>query len=229
MPNRPPPSGYTGSPKRISLPTGSRLTRIHDARFPALSFNPTLADAHWGGGRFDATGEDPYGYLYAGGDDLCAVAESLLRDLPLDASGSQLLPRRSLTGRKISWLAPTRGLALVSLRSGRDLAAVGQDSWLTKCESREYGFTRRWAHQLRGWAPWAQGLVWRSRREEESLAYVFFEDRCPAGSFVEIHEPTFPAPDGNRLDREPGLSYVRKLLAEYNVTVFRDSSPPLPL
>lgn len=220
MPNRPPPKAFDGTPRRFNLKAGTRLTRVHDARFAATSFNPIVADHHWGGGRFDATKDDPYGYLYAAGDDLCAVAEALLRDLPISAAGSRLLPRSALRQRKISWLAPIEDLELVRLLSGRDLAAVGQDSWLTKCDSKEYAFTRRWAQKLREWAPWAKGLVWRSRRDEESLAYVFFEDRCADG-FAEVVDSVLTPPEGNRLDREPGSSYVRVLLAEYSVTVFR--------
>lgn len=220
MANRPPPAAYDGTPKRRVLEAGVRLTRIHDRRFAATSFNSTVTDRHWGGGRFDATGDDPYGFLYAAGDDLGAVAEALLRDLPLSVTGSRLLPRKALHGRRISWIAATRDLELVGLVSGRDLAAVGQDSWLTKCDSKDYGFTRRWGHKIREWAPWAQGFVWRSRREDASLAYVFFEDRC-AGSLEEVRDSVFTPPDGNRLDREPAASYVRHWLAEYNVTVFR--------
>jgi len=218
MPNRPPPYAYRGKPARSHLKAGVRITRIHDAHFPAVGFNPTLADRHWGGGRFDATKDDPCSYLYAGADDLCAVAEALLRDLPLLPSGSRILPRKALAGRKISWIASRQDLKLVSLRSGRDLAKLGQDSWLTKCDSKDYGFTRRWAHQIRAWAPWAQGFVWRSRLEEASLAYIFFEDRCPEG-FEELLDPILTPPEGNRLDHDPALSYLRKLLARYNVTV----------
>lgn len=220
MPNQPPPDAYSAKPGRSRLKAGVRLTRIHDARFGAASFNPTLADRHWGGGRFDATEDDPYAFLYAGGDDVCAVAEALLRGLPLLPTGSRVLPKKALSGRRISWIASREDLKLVSLRSGRDLGKLGQDSWLSKCDWKDYGFTRRWAHQIRGWAPWAQGFVWRSRLEEASLAYIFFEDRCPAG-FEEVHDPVLKPPDDNRIDRDPSLSYVRKLLARYNVTLVR--------
>lgn len=220
MPNRPPPEAYDGDPRRFTLRAGTRLTRIHDRRFSATGFNPTLADRHWGGGRFDATEDDAYGFLYAAEGARCAVAEALLRDLPSTAAGAQILPRQALAGRQISWIRPARDLELVNLLSGRDLAAVGQDSWLTKCDARDYGFTRRWGHRIRSWAPWAQGLVWRSRREEASLAYVFFEDRAST-VFEEVLDPVLRSPENNRLDREPGLSYLRQILAEYNVTVFR--------
>ncbi len=220
MPNQPPPEAYDGEPKRGVLAAGTRLTRIHSIHFGPTAFNPTLADRHWGGGRFDATEEDPHAFLYAALDDLCAVAEALLRDLPLSTTGSQLLPRASLADRQSSWMAPRRDLELLSLRSGRDLAAIGQDSWLTKCESADYAFTRRWGHTLRRWAPWAQGLVWRSRREEASLAYIFFGDRCP-DAFTEVPHPVFSGPDHQRLDQGPAAAYVRALLAEYNVTLYR--------
>ncbi len=220
MPNEPPPEAHRGKARRFTLESGVRLTRIHDRRFGATAFNPRLADPHWGGGRFDASELDPYGFLYAAEDDPSAVAEALLRHLPLSSTGSRLLPHAALRGRQISWIAPAADLELVSLRSGADLAAVSQDAWLTKCDAKDYGFTRRWAQRIREWAPWAQGFVWRSRREEARYAYVFFEDRCPE-EFEEVIDPFYAPPERNRLDREPGGSYVLQLLAEYNVTVFR--------
>ncbi len=221
VPNLQPPCSYDGTPRRSVLGAGTVLTRVHQDRFAATAWNPKPADTHWGGGRFDATTDDPYGFLYAGSDDTCAVAEALLRDLPVTDSGSRLLLRKALADRRISWIAPTVDLQLVVLRDGKELAAVGQDSWLTKSEPRDYAFTRRWGHRIRAWAPWSQGFIWRSRLEEASLAYVFFADRCPAGAFGEILQPGLEPPNHNRLDYEPGKSYILKLLAEYNVTVYR--------
>ena len=45
--------------------------------------------------------------------------------------------------------------------------------------------------------------------------------RKPGTVIVEILDPILEPPERNRLDREPGASYVRHWLAEYNVTVFR--------
>ncbi len=218
MPNEPPPEVYEGEPRRFTLGSGVKLTRVHDRRFGAAEFNPRLADPHWGGGRFDATAQDHYGFLYAAEDNRSAVAEALLRDLPLGPTGSRILSHSALQNRQISWIAPATDLELVSLAGGAALAAVSQDAWLTKCDAKDYGFTRRWAHRIRAWAPWAQGFVWRSRREEASHAYVFFEDRCPLG-FVEIIDTVYAPPERNLLDREPGASYVRRLLTEYNVAI----------
>jgi hypothetical protein len=192
---------------------------VHEVSWPVTAFNPTLADRHWGGGRFDATEDDRYGYLYAGADDRVALSEALLRDLPPVDHGARLIPRKQLQDRRVGWLLTGRDLALVSLRSGEDLGAVGQDTWLTQAPARDYGLTRRWAHAIRDWAPWAAGFVWYSRREPDALAYVFFEDRCPSDAFEEVTAGT-PVPiTDSRLDVGMGHVYVRAVLRRYGVAV----------
>jgi hypothetical protein len=124
-----------------------------------------------------------------------------------------------LLSRTFGWFKPHTELELVSLRSGADLAAVAQDTWLVHAPSSEYGFTRRWAHQIRRWAPWAAGFVWHSRREPDGAAFVFFEDRCPSDAFEEITSDTpIPVTDC-RLDTGAGNVYVRELLAAYRVAI----------
>lgn len=219
MANTPVPGDYDGTPARWTLPAYTLLSRIHSVGWDICAFNPTLADPHWGGARFDATADDRYAYIYGGSDDFVAVSEVLLRDLPIDDHGSQLLPRAALSDCRIGWLQPRVTLDLVSLRSGEDLAAVAQDTWLTHAPSMEYGFTRRWGHAIRAWAPWAAGFVWYSRREPAGEAFVFFDDRCPADAFEEITTGTpVPATD-NRLDLGQGHVYVRELLQRYRVTL----------
>ena len=220
MPNIPPPLDYDGRPARWTLQAGTPLSRVHEVAWGPCDFNPALADTHWGGGRFDATPDDQYGYIYAGSDDSVAISEALLRDLPIDVHGARLLPRRQLQDRRLGWLRCRVALDLVSLRSAEDLGAVGQDTWLTQAPSSEYGFTRRWGQAIRGWAPWATGFVWYSRREPDGLAYVFFADRCPPDPFEEITTGTpIPVAD-SRLDGGAGYIYVRGFLQNYNVSLF---------
>jgi RES domain len=219
LPNDPPPSDYNGKPNGWSLAPGTRLSRVHEVRYETCTFNPTVTDQHWGGGRFDATEEDRYGYIYAGSSELVAVSEALLRDLATDDHGARLLPTKALEGRRLGWLAPTSPLDLVSLRSGADLAAVAQDTWLTQAPSSDYAFTRRWGHAIRKWAPWAAGLVWRSRLEPDGLAFIFFDDRCPDGAFEEIlHGTPVDAADSN-LYAGAGHVFLRALLEHYRVAV----------
>lgn len=218
-PNQEPPTRYDGTPHRFLLSAGTRLTRIHSAGFAVVEFNSTVARSDLQGGRFDATPGGEYAFLYAAEDDPTAVSEVLLRDLPLDERGARLLPHAALSGRRISWLQTTLDLELVSLRSGEDLAAVGQDTWLTTAPAAEYAMTRRWASAIRSWTPWAAGLTWRSHREPEGFAHVFFEDCCPPGCFAEVTDG-LPAPAGDQdLSAGIGRLYVEELLARYRVAL----------
>ncbi len=220
MPTREPPEEYIGRSNIAVLETGTVLTRIHSDAYGVVEFNPTPSDSPYRGGRFDATSADTYPYLYAAGDDATAVSEALLRDLPIDRHGAQLLPRRAVERKRISWLAPTRDLDLVSLQTGEDLAAVAQTTWLTQCDVDEYVDTRRWAHAIRGWAPAAHGFVWRSRREPTGAAYVFFGDRCPLDALEPIADGTPVPANDSPLDRGAGELYVREILERYRVTLY---------
>lgn len=187
--------------------------------FGVAEFNPTLAVNELQGGRFDATSEDPYPFLCAAGDDPTAISEALLRDLPIDASGSRLLPRAQIQRLQISWLRVEEELRLVSLRSGQDLASVGQDSWLTTSPASDYDSTRRWCAAIRAWAPWACGITWRSLREPEGFAFLFFGDRCPTDCFRErLVDLPLPANDRS-LDSGAAHHYLNAILTEYRVAL----------
>ena len=214
-PNQPPPPRYDGTPHRLALPVGTTLTRIHSDRFDVTEYNPTVARSGRRGGRFDSTPDDEYAFLYAAGDDATAISEVLLRNIESDERGSRSRLSRRLDGLRIGWIQPTRELELVNLRSGMDLAAIGQDTWLTM--SDDYAMTRRWASAIREWAPWAHGLTWRSRREPDGFAYLLFADRCPDGCIEEAtHDLPLLASDRD-LASGDGRTYLERLLARYRV------------
>lgn len=194
--------------------------RVHSSEYAAHAFNaaaaPTGRAGRLSGGRFDARDADPFPFLYAASDGPTAVSESLLRDIPADEHGVRIIPRRLLSGRRISWLATEVELALVTLRSGQDLAAIGQDAWLTTSPRSQYPLTREWCTALRQWAPWAQGLTWRSLREPDGFAYVLFGDRLgqrrPDDCFSALTADVPVVPPHNRLERGAGLIYTESLL-----------------
>ena len=218
-PSQLPPTQYEGTPSLFRLPAGTVLTRLHSAQFGVTDFNPTLARGVFAGGRFDATPEDEYAFLYAASDDATAVSEALLRDIPSDDRGVRALLTARLRRLRIGWLRTSQELQLVSLRAGVDLAAIGQDTWLTTAAATEYAMTRRWAAAIREWAPWAQGLTWRSHREPAGFAYVLFDDRCPDGCLEEVVDgPALPPGDRN-LTSGPGRLYVEGLLVSYRVAL----------
>lgn len=230
MPNVSVPATPPATPARVVLPAGTRLSRIHGIEFAVTAFNPNPADRHWGGGRFDGTDDDPYPFLYAGSDDEIAVCEALLRDLPLEPESGRFLPLAAVAGKALGRLVVKEDIALVGLRTGKELARLGQgDNWLSSAPAAEYGFTRRWGHAIRAWAPWAQGLVWPSRREPAKLAYVFFGDRfAPGQACLEglAHEVL---PSGqSRLDVDPGRAYLQTILVEYRVALAPRARPQAP-
>ncbi|WP_107102063.1 RES family NAD+ phosphorylase [Streptomyces silaceus] len=182
------PSAYEMSPRRQTLPAGTRLWRLHRATRPSEQFNPVSADPHFGGNRFDGTSNDPYSYLYVAEDPTTALAESLLRSLEFDVeTRMRLVPYAAVYGKSLSLLTTRRELTLVSLVTEADLAAVCQDSWLLEAEGDRYAKTRRWASEIRAQATDTSGLVWQSRRNRPGLALVLFGDRCCEEALVEEH------------------------------------------
>ncbi|MFF8381435.1 RES family NAD+ phosphorylase [Streptomyces sp. NPDC015661] len=184
MPHYRPPAEMTGAPGKVTLARGTVLYRVHAAHRDAAAFNPRPSHCLYGGGRFDGTACDPYAYLYVGLSAEAAICETLLRSLPFDPDGKpRLLPRVSVARRKLSPLRLATDVDVVPLVSARDLAAVHQDSWLVHTEARDYAYTRDWAHWIRRHTgPWAQGLIWSSKREPADRTVVLFGDRCPPGA-----------------------------------------------
>ncbi|MFD5316754.1 RES family NAD+ phosphorylase [Streptomyces sp. NPDC127098] len=211
----PPPPALPGTPRRHVLAAGTLLYRVHSARRAATAFNPVPAHCLYGGGRFDGTRCDPYGYLYAGLTVEAAICETLLRSVPFEASDRpRLLPRRTVRGRRVSVLRLAREVRVVPLVSGRDLAAVGQDSWLVQAEAAEYPFTRDWGHWIRaGAGPDAQGFLWPSKREPADRALVLFGDRCADGTLVNADVPPVD------LDTPRGTGWLNAVLEGYLAAV----------
>ncbi|WP_419551182.1 RES family NAD+ phosphorylase [Candidatus Poriferisodalis sp.] len=209
-----PPSQFNGAPNRLPLLAGTPLWRVHDEEYPADGFNPNSVaqglEGEFEGGRFDSTTEDPYPFLYAAGDDSTSVAEKLLRDLPADESGMRELPSQAVAGLCVSRINVESDLELVSLRSGRDLAAVGIDTRLTVGPSTEYPVTRKWSAAIREWATWAQGLTWRSGREPDGFAFVFFGDRIRSGEIGATADSVCGA---------DAFDLITLILSSYNVAV----------
>ena len=210
-------------PILVELQVGTALTRIHDSSYGATAFMPAWVSLQGErDGRFDCTANDSYGYLYAASDDVTAVAETLLREWPDSGYRSNPLGRSTLDGRSISFFEPKSNLRLVSLRSGPDLGAIGQDTWLTTSPSTDYQDTRIWSSAIRRWAPDAVGLTWHSRFNPPGHSYIFFLDRCGPNDFGTTADPdsllgsTSPIGTGN------GFHHICRILGKYRVPVLLD-------
>jgi hypothetical protein len=224
--NAAPPAHYDGTPRRYLLRRGTCLWRVHLSKWRAWAFNPRPADGLFGGARFDATAGHEYPFYYAGLDEKTALTESLLRDVHPDDHGMRMLPRVAVEGRRISGLAVTSDLTLVSLISGEDLAAIGQDAWLVTAAGSEYAQTRGWAHWLRGQAGWAHGFAWSSLRNRGETAIILFGDRC-AADFGKEYEQTLLhhiPPLTVDLGDKAGADWLTERLRAFRIGV----APPTP-
>lgn len=219
MSNYLPPRDYIERPELDRLPMGTILYRVHKKDFSADSFNPIPSHRYYGGGRFDSTADDAYSYLYAGQTIGVAVAETLLRDLVFDDSGSYVLPPKVYEGRRISAVRTTSDLELVSMRTRPQLSSVAQSPWITNCEPRDYAQTRHWGHWIRSKAPTAAGYVWNSRQEPSSSAYVLFGDRFVGNMVENILDADLPAGAAADFDTVQGLETLESILKLYKVTV----------
>jgi hypothetical protein len=221
VPLCPPPACYDGTPHRYLLRRGTCLWRVHDRKYQACAFNPNPADPLFGGARFDATPADQYPFSYLALDEETALSETLLRDRVPDEWGMRVVNWPAVAGRSLSGLALTRDIELVSLISGRDLAAIGQDGWLVITSGGEYAQTRAWAHWIRRQAPWAHGLVWSSLRDRGGLAVVLFGDRC-AAAFGPGYEQDLlrEIPElAVELDDDAGAGWLNTRLAPYRAVI----------
>jgi hypothetical protein len=217
-----PPSLYEGTPNRYLLRRGTCLWRVHPRQYCARAFKSSPADSLYGGARFDATEADRYPFYYAALNDKTALAETLLRDLDPDERGYRVVPRAAVAGRQLSGLVLTKDLELVSLVSGEDLAAVGQDAWLVTAAGHDYPQTRDWGHWLRRQAKWAQGFIWDSLRDRGGMAVILFGDRLAAdfGSSYErvlLHEVTELATD---LGDAAGANWLNEQLRHFRAAVW---------
>lgn len=213
MPCVPPPARYRGTPCRSVLPACTQLYRVHRRDRAPLEFSPAVADTLYGGGRFDPTSGDEYPYLYAAFSARTALAEVLLRGLPFNDRGTRILPRAAVRERRLSSIELTTEVTLLALTTSAELAAVSQDEWLIHSEAAAYPQTRGWATWLRRQAPWAQGLVWPSKRDVGEKAVLLFGDRCPPS---DLRLGDLPAVD---LGDDLGRKWLNDMLADYRVTI----------
>lgn len=210
-----PPATLPGTPTKVTLSAGTTLYRVHNRTRSSIAFNPKPVHPLYGGGRFDATELDAYPFLYAGLTSTAAICESLLRSIPFPSDGGErLLLRAVVAGRRLSTVRLATDVTLVSLVSGADLAAVGQDAWLVQAEAAEYPYTRDWCHFIRRHTqPWAQGLIWLSKREPADRAAVLFGDRGAGKALEETDLPPidFDTPEGEEWLNDALAPYLTRL------------------
>jgi hypothetical protein len=159
---------------RVIQPTQG-LLRLHDARFDARCFGPAPGSPP--AGRFDPP-EGAYRTCYAGLSLEACFVEKLCR------TELRVLSLARCAALSIARLGPSRPLRLVEL-FGAGLSAVGATADVAH---GRYRFSRAWGAAL--WAHPVQpdGIVWRSRLDDDQFCVALF-DRCREALTVQASEP----------------------------------------
>ncbi|MFV9454172.1 RES family NAD+ phosphorylase [Rhodococcus sp. NM-2] len=212
MPNiEPPAAGLLRPAHRTVLTAGTMVWRVHSSHRAPHAPNPTAQPDELAGGRFDSL-DGSYAYLYIADSPDGAIAETICRDLPLDPTIARIVPASAVIGRTLTALTVTRTLTVAALH-GPHLSSVGQDLWLTKCEARHYVTTRRWAHAIRTADPDIDGLAYRPRHNEDTLAWILTTDPAiTPHPDLAVDPTTTPLP----LDHSPGRDLAARIIADHS-------------
>jgi RES domain/TIR domain len=215
-----PPGELPGTPTRYVLPAGTALWRVHRSGLRVDEFDSARGANGVGGGRFDSVGHGGYPYLYCSPDAGTALAERFVGNLDFTATATRRLRRKEFEKNSASVCRTTTELNLLSLRTGPDLAAVGQDGWLLSARGKDFDLTRRWAAWLRERARWAQGFVWQSGVDMPKPTMVLFGDACESWALDPV--------DGmdHKLDDPDRQSWLRYHLNPHGVE-FDAPAPPV--
>jgi hypothetical protein len=152
---------------------GRVIVRCHPPSYHEREFNPTTDLARF---RPLVHAESIVPTLY-GADDLPgALSESVFHDVPVRGPNRRI-PRSRLNRWAWCEVAPTRELRLVSLH-GTGLKRVQvTHAELIECPAAHYAETVQWADALYDVAAAPDGLCWRSRQHNDSLALMLFGTR----------------------------------------------------
>lgn len=182
---REPPWKYTPqTPRTIEIQPGQVLARVFDRiraatyRFGPMDFSHHHPPAN-AGGRFDASAEDPYGYIYCAETQhgaLVAIYEAVIRDRVFSTdAGAFVIAAAEVCNRSLMYFTSDVTLKLADLTSATALAKYGATTDLIS--SRNYYQTRKWARYIRQASLDVSGIAWTSRPTGVGTSIVLFEDR----------------------------------------------------
>jgi hypothetical protein len=154
---------------------GLDFHRVHDLAFGGSEFNTSTK----GNARFSPITDEAgvlIPTLYAGTTLDCALMETIFHDVPFKA-GFKPFSKLKMDGKVYSVLLPTADLRLIDL-STVALHKLGvKRTQLIDTTKAHYPATRRWAQALYTQFPYAQGLRWTSRQDDQANAVILFGTR----------------------------------------------------
>jgi len=186
----PPPA----HPFRLRPCAAGHWFRVHgfdavSGRFAPDAFN----DSSNGDARFSPLLDPASGTIiptiYAAVSTAGAISEVVLHDVPTPSTGYlHDWERDKASNLHLSQVA-LPDLQLADLQS-QGLQAAGLEQWeLFGTNKPDYPRTRAWGLHIWQTMPAAQGLLWMSRRANDSAVLMLFGDRVPPGALTVIAGP----------------------------------------
>lgn len=152
---------------------GKTIVRCHGPRYHERQFNPTSSLARFRPFVIDGV-VVPTMY---GADDLWgAASETVFHEVPVRGKARRIL-RTQLEQWVWCEIAPNRDLRLASLHGVGLRRLQVSHGELIECDAAHYEETARWAEVLYAAPAAPDGLCWRSRQHNDSLAVILFGTR----------------------------------------------------
>ncbi|MGB2920110.1 MAG: RES family NAD+ phosphorylase [Mycobacterium sp.] len=143
-----------------------------------------------------------------------ALSETIFHDVPIRGPGRRIL-RKALVPMVMSTIIPVRDLRLAELH-GAGLRRLGiTHGELIETGASEYPRTAFWGQALYEHTDRFDGLIWRSRQFNDSLALMLWGDRVTRFTDINPHPGSAPVP----LFAGDGFEKVRELAEAVAITI----------
>lgn len=199
------------SPAIEVLKADSTLIRVYQRRLGPLGFNRGDTVSRFRPIRNASGAIVPT--AYGAHDHETAIAEAVLRGVSALRRGSprRRLYRLEVDGLDMARLRTTKPLRLVRMH-GLGLTRLGllREHVIDSPESG-YDYTAAWAQALYGHPSRPHGLVWTSRQNDTSRAFILWGGTRVGPEWLQLEG------DPMALDREPGLDLIRQVCADAGV------------
>jgi RES domain len=199
-------------PRLHLWPAEQPIVRCHNNEMGATEFNTTSASRRFrpvqnAGGAVVPT-------IYGADLDDGALSETVFHDVPTRGPGRRIL-RKALVPMVMSAITPVRDLRLVELHgAGLGRLGVAHDE-LIETGAKQYPRTALWGQALYNHTDGFDGLIWRSRQFNDSLAMMLWGDRVARFADLRPHPAAPPVP----LFAGTGFEKVRELAEAAGITI----------
>jgi hypothetical protein len=198
-------------PRVQRWPAGKRIVRCHDASIGATEFNTTTASRRF---RPVSSTHGTVPTIYGADESAGALSETVFHDVPIHGPARRI-QRKSVIHTVLSAIVTTRELRLVELHGaglGRLNVTHGE---LIETSASQYPRTALWGQALYDHTGGYDGLVWRSRQFNDSLALMLWGDRVSRFDDLQLDPGQPPLP----LFAGPGWDMVLQLANDSGITV----------